>query len=284
MEKNAPAIKMPESEWTKEQIQTIKDTVAVGANNSELNMFLSIAAKYELDPFLREIWFANMGTRNAIITGRDGYLKIANRNPNFNGMVSDVVCSNDRFIKEGDTVKHAYNVKDRGQIVGAYAVVYRKDRDHPAYFFASFREYNKGVNVWRQYPSAMIIKVAEAMALKRAFSISGLVTEEEISDSERVKTSVETGAKERALKRGQDINKIWQSYLSICGNADDARITISEITGKNSSSEFTGDDIKTLYADLQRRFNEAENSQEPETIEVEEIANNSGEQEAGNEE
>ena len=34
--------------------------------------------------------------------------------------------------------------------------------------------------VWRQYPHTMILKVAESMALKRAFSISGLVTDDEL--------------------------------------------------------------------------------------------------------
>ena len=86
MEGREIAVKKPEDVWDSAQINTIKNTVAVGANDNELKMFLTIAARYELDPFLREIWFANMGNRNTIMTGRDGYLKIANRDPNFDGM------------------------------------------------------------------------------------------------------------------------------------------------------------------------------------------------------
>ena len=268
MEEKAIAIKEPENAWTLDQINTIKNTVAVGANDSELKMFLNIAAKYELDPFLREIWFANMGNRNTIMTGRDGYLKIANRDPNFDGMKSDVVHAGDKFMKDGDDVKHAYNMQNRGPIVGAYAIVYRKDRKHPTYCFAPFNEYNKGVNVWRQYPSAMIVKVAETMALKRAFSISGLVTEEEIGDGEVVKESTEQ--KETELRRKEAIRNLWNGYVKICGN--DARLVMGEITGKNSSSEYTDEDIAKLAVKLDAMMEQQQDEKPANTpIDVEEV-------------
>ncbi|MBR2208101.1 MAG: recombinase RecT [Synergistaceae bacterium] len=266
----AIAIKEPEDVWTKDQINTIKNTVAVGANDSELKMFLNIAAKYELDPFLREIWFANMGSRNTIMTGRDGYLKIANRDPNFDGMKSDVVHAGDKFIKDGDDVKHAYNMINRGPIVGAYAIVFRKDRKHPTYCFAPYNEYNKGVNVWRQYPSAMIVKVAETMALKRAFSISGLVTEEEIGDGEIVKTSTEQ--KDAELKRKEAIRGLWNEFVKTCG--DDARLIMGEITGKNSSSEYTDEDIATLAIRLDEiKAQQSSENSDNTPIDVEEVEN-----------
>ena len=42
------AIKSPQDIWTPDQINTIRNTVATGANDNELKMFLNIAAKYEL--------------------------------------------------------------------------------------------------------------------------------------------------------------------------------------------------------------------------------------------
>ena len=116
----------PRQRWTDEQIHTIRNTVAEGATNSELEMFLSLASRYELDPFAKEIWFVQMRGRNTIITGRDGYLKTANRNPNFDGMDSDVVRAGDKFSKEGDNIRHIYGGSNRGAIIGAYAVVYQK--------------------------------------------------------------------------------------------------------------------------------------------------------------
>ena len=175
--------------YTPEQIQLMKDTVAKGATDNEFLLFMHLAQSYGLDPFLKEIWlikYLRAGQRPeevaaTIFTSRDGYLKIANRDPQMDGIQSDVVYANDLLEKLPDgTVKHAYG-QPRGLIIGAYALVFRKDRSRAAYFYAPFAEYGTGNNpTWKKYPSAMIVKVAEAMALKRAFSISGLVTQEEI--------------------------------------------------------------------------------------------------------
>ena len=268
--------KSSENSWTLEQIQTIKNTVAIGANDSELSMFLSIASKYELDPFLREIWFANMGNRNVIMTGRDGYLKIANRNPNFDGITGDVVHANDKFIKEGDIVKHAYTGQDRGVIIGAYAIVYRKDRAHPIFCFAPFNEYNKGGRgVWGQYPSAMILKVAESMALKRAFSISGLVTEEEISDIEAAREN--PASLQADIKRKQSIQYLWNQYLKTYG--EDARAVMGEITGKDKTADYTDEDIKKLYENLtQKEQPENQENEATNVIDAEEVTNTNTEE------
>ena len=282
MENNKMAVaKKPEDIWTRTQIDTIRNTVAVGANDNELSMFLNIAAKYELDPFLREIWFANMGNRNTIMTGRDGYLKIANRDPNFDGMKSDVIHANDRFLKDGDDIKHAYNMQNRGAIVGAYAIVYRKDRTHPTFCYAPFSEYNKGGRgVWGQYPSAMIIKVAETMALKRAFSISGLVTEEEIGNGEAVRSS--TIKKAGEVQQKNRLTELWQRFCAVLG-VDEAKKAMNEITGKASSSEYTNDDIMKLAVELERLEKEKTAKEaESAVIEAEEIPQEAGNDESSN--
>ncbi|MBR1487194.1 MAG: recombinase RecT [Synergistaceae bacterium] len=258
--------------WTEDQVQTIKNTVAIGANDNELKMFLSIAAKYELDPFLHEIWFANMGNRNVIMTGRDGYLKIANRNPNFDGITGDVVHAGDKFVKEGDNVKHAYNIQNRGPIVGAYAIVHRTDRSHPVFVYAPFNEYNKGGRgVWGQYPSAMILKVAESMALKRAFSISGLVTEEELGGGNESREN--PAALDAENKRKQFIRQLWNRYFIACG--EDARSVMAKVTGKDNSANYTDEDIKNLVEHLARIKNQQTvtqaNTNEAEIIEADAI-------------
>jgi phage recombination protein Bet len=175
--------------FTPEQLQLMKNTVAKGATDDEFMLLLHLAKTYGLDPFAKEIWcikYLRPGQNPAdvvatIFSSRDGYLKIASRDKQMDGMISDAVCSGDSLEKLTDgTVLHTYG-NPRGEVIGAYALVFRKDRSRPAYFYAPFSEYGAGNNpTWKKYPSAMIIKVAEAMALKRAFSISGLVTQEEI--------------------------------------------------------------------------------------------------------
>jgi phage recombination protein Bet len=189
--------------FTQEQLQLMKNTVAKGATDDEFLLLLHLAKTYGLDPFAKEIWcikYVRPGQRAedvvaTIFSSRDGYLKIASRDKQMNGLVSDAVYDNDTLKKLVDgTVEHIYG-NPRGTIIGAYALVFRKDRTYPAYFYASFAEYCAGNNpTWKKYPSAMIIKVAEAMALKRAFSISGLVTQEEIGLDMQAEADAGTGA------------------------------------------------------------------------------------------
>jgi phage recombination protein Bet len=167
--------------YTPEQIETIKRTVAVGASDHELAMFITLAQKYQLDPFAKEIWFIKHDGRPVIMTSRDGYLTVANREPTYRGIMSFPVCENDEFEIDAPNyaVKHKMNMKDRGAIVGAWARV-EDERKHPFVCYVSMEEYRGNSPVWRKYPSAMIQKVAEAFALKRMYNISGLVTKEEL--------------------------------------------------------------------------------------------------------
>jgi phage recombination protein Bet len=165
----------------REQVDTLKQTVAKGATDAQLDMFLTLCSRYQLDPLLREIWFV---PQVGIISSRDGYLKVAQRDVDFDGIVSAAVCEGDEFEIEPmiPNVKHKFG-PDRGKVIGAYAVVFHKQR-RPVVCYASLSEYKKSSSVWTTYTSAMICKVAEVLALKRQFGISGLVTEEEIGVQE----------------------------------------------------------------------------------------------------
>ena len=143
----------------------IKNTIAKGATNDELSMFTMLAQKYSLDPFLKEIWFIkrtkkvkdNKGNwdyprlangeidySNAdtlIMTSRDGYLKIAQRDDNFDGIISFPV-REDLFEVDAENYKvtHKFGVK-RGKIIGAWCKVDHKKRK-PVIVYADFSEYN----------------------------------------------------------------------------------------------------------------------------------------------
>lgn len=168
------------SGFTAEQVALVKRTVAKGATDDELSLFLSLARKYGLDPFAKEIWFLKYDGNPTVLTSRDGYLKIALTDPEFDGLKSFVVRENDEFSVDAqhDQVIHKFGSK-RGEILGAWAAAYHKSR-RPQICFADFREYNTGRGVWKNYPSAMIQKCAEAFVLKRQFGLSGLVTVEEM--------------------------------------------------------------------------------------------------------
>jgi phage recombination protein Bet len=149
--------------YARETIETIKQTVCKGATDAQLKIFLEVCRATTLNPFLREVWFVpSVG----IMAGRDGYLAIANRHPQFDGIETRV---------ERD---------EKNVPIKAICTVWRKDRAHPIICEAYYSEYKKSSGVWSQYPSAMISKVAEVLALKRSFAINGVVTEEEIGTGE----------------------------------------------------------------------------------------------------
>lgn len=193
----------PEGEiiYKKEMVQAIKNTVAKKATPAELYMFLTVAHRYNLDPFLKEIWFIKYerrgGVETRIETSRDGYLKIAQSRPEFKSVQGFVVHENDTFsmkIEDGEVsnIVHEFKAQDRGKILGAWAVAKAEGREN-VYAYVPFSEYDKSStskgkeNTWNTNPSAMILKVAEVFVLKRQFGISGLVTDVEMgTDAEKI--------------------------------------------------------------------------------------------------
>jgi len=185
-------VKKPTGEtivYNEDMKQALKQTVAKQATDAELLMFAKVAAKYDLDPFAKEIWFIKYkgknGVETRIETSRDGYLNIARRDPKFKGIQSFPVYEKDDFHVEieGAEVKnvtHNFNGFNRGKLVGAWAVA-EKEGQRPVYAVMPFEEYNTGESTWKSKPSAMIKKVAEADVLKRIGGISGLVTHEEMT-------------------------------------------------------------------------------------------------------
>ncbi len=170
--------------YNSEMIDTIKATVAKGATDAELQMFLSLANQYSLNPLMKEIWFTKMLNKQtgkeevAIMTSRDGFRKLAMREPNYRKCQSMTVHENDEFememvLGEVMNITHKFKQNDRGKLIGAYAVL--KTTDHENYVsYCDFKEYDKKNRIWRQYPSAMIKKVAENDVYKRFVNINGL--------------------------------------------------------------------------------------------------------------
>ena len=193
--RTAPIGELARRSYAREQIELIKQTVAEGATDAELDLFLELAARYELDPFAGHIWCARMRGENGsagrmvVLIGRDGMLVLARRSPDFKGIRGNVVHENDHFeVEEGETIKVKHKIghpKERGEIVGAWALVSREGQT-PIYFFANLDEYmpthsKVDRTPWGKHRSAMILKCAQSTALRFAFSITGLIGAEEIS-------------------------------------------------------------------------------------------------------
>ena len=167
----------------RESLNFLKPLAPQDSTEEELMLFLKVCEKYNLDPLTREIVMTKEDGKINFITTRDGYLKIAMRDEDFDGIVSAVVREGDEFEIDASKleVKHKFGIR-RGSIIGAWAMARHKKRP-PVIVFVDFNEYKQNTPVWNQYPSAMIQKVAEVAALRRQFNISGLISQEEMHEN-----------------------------------------------------------------------------------------------------
>lgn len=180
-----PAALAPVQEWSRDQIDLIKRTVAENATDDELKMFMHVAAKAGLDPLQKQIWFVkrkqNSGTREnpkwedrvTIQAGVDGLQARALRMPDCKGVQSAAVYESDDFVfdmREGQVVRHQGNpFKAKGQPIGAWAIVTR-DGKSPFVALVRFSEYvDERSFLWKGKPAVMIEKVARSTALRRAY-------------------------------------------------------------------------------------------------------------------
>jgi phage recombination protein Bet len=173
-----------------EQLALMKRTVARGAGDNEFLLFLELIGRYKLDPFAGQAYLAKMPGKDGeppsfkTLVSRDGLLAIANRYNDFEGMEGDVIYATDTIARTADGFAHLYDPiaadeRFKSDIVGAWARCFRAGR-RPTFFLAKYASYKRDIKVWKTYPDAMVLKCAESMVLRKQFSITGLVPEDEV--------------------------------------------------------------------------------------------------------
>lgn len=171
---NVTAIaRQPAPEWTDEQRNLIKRTVAPDATNDELAMFLHVAKKAGLDPLQKQVWFVKRSGRVTVQAGVDGLQARALRMPDCEGISSAAVYEKEEFLfdkAKGEVVKHQSNpFGQMGALIGAWGIVRRKGKT-PFCALVRFAEYaDSNSPLWKNKPSVMIEKVARSTALRRAY-------------------------------------------------------------------------------------------------------------------
>ncbi len=176
--------------YTPEQVALLKQTVAKGATDDELRLFIAVSGRCGLDPFTRQIhcvkrWSSDaQGFVMAIQTGIDGYRLIAERSENYDGQDAPQWCGPDGVWKDiwlSDDPPAAARV-----------AVYRKDSRRATVGVARWKAYcqtkkdGKPNSMWARFDAEQLAKCAEALALRKSFpqDLADVYTEEEMDQAQ----------------------------------------------------------------------------------------------------
>lgn len=147
--------------------------------------FMMMCQARRLNPFEGDAFMVGYDTKTgpkfSLITAHQAFLKRAELNPEYDGMKSGVIIIRDKtevHELEGDFFM------DGDVLLGGWATVFCKKRVVPMTKRVKLSTFNKGTQQWASNPAGMIVKCAEADALRSTFPtmLGGLYMKDEINE------------------------------------------------------------------------------------------------------
>lgn len=183
-------------EFSDDQVKLIKSQIAPKATSDELKLFMYQAQRTGLDPLTRQIYCIHRNQRNqdgsysakmTIQTSIDGFRVIAERSGDYAGQ------SEPEFVYEGDKLKCCKIAvfRFRGDV-----------RYQASVGVAYWSEYSQNSGLWTKMPHTMLSKVAEALALRKAYpqDLSGLYTSDEMAQADVVEIKPDPKAQPKPIE------------------------------------------------------------------------------------
>ena len=201
---------MSELTFSEAEKQYIKTRFSLTAD--QLDVFLSAATRYGLNPIANQIYPQVRGKNMTIMTGIDGFRLVADRSG--------------RYAGNDDPV---YDNEDKPQ--RATVSVYKIVNGERCAFTASARweQYYPGDRqgfMWKKMPHLMLGKCAESLALRKAFpaELAGLYTKEEMEQADapdNATVEVEPPPAQRAVpdKKSADHKALFINKVNIWSDA-----------------------------------------------------------------
>ena len=201
-------------------------------SNEQMIALLVVADQYKLNPFTREIYaFPERGGGIVPVVGVDGWMRIMNENPQFDGV---------EFV-DGDG--------------WCECTVYRKDRAHATTVREYVEEVKRDTAPWKSHPKRMLRHKTLIQAARLAFGFAGIYDPDEaeriiegeridhlpvgVTAVERVKNVVKGRTLEQATLKGLSFAEI-ADLLRTSKSAEDFQLvheSIALITDEKQRDE-----------------------------------------------
>jgi len=145
-------------------LHTLKETCFKGnVSNEQMMALLVVADQYGLNPWTKEIYaFPAQGGAIVPVVGVDGWSRIINTNPEFDGM----------DFAEGEL---------NGKSIPTWieCAIHRKDRSHAIKVKEYYDECVRDVGPWKSHPRRMLRHKAMIQCARLAFGFAGIFDQDE---------------------------------------------------------------------------------------------------------
>ena len=158
-----------------EDVETLRSTIARGASDSEMGLFVQVCQRLRLDPFARQIYLVKRpGQAASIQVSIDGFRVVAERSGEYQGQTKPEWCAEDGVWRDVWLSSKA----PAAARIGIYRTGFRE----PLVRVARTEAYRQRGPFWDRMADHMIAKVAEALALRAAFphDLGGIYAPEEM--------------------------------------------------------------------------------------------------------
>jgi phage recombination protein Bet len=137
--------------------------------NEQVIKYMMLCQAQSLNPWVNDAYLVGYDSKDgpsfSLIVSHQALLKRSECSPEYDGMESGVI------VKIGDQIieRPGKMIYDGEMLLGGWGRVHRKDRKISTYDSVNFKTYNTGRSRWAADPEGMIVKVAEAAALRKTF-------------------------------------------------------------------------------------------------------------------
>lgn len=138
------------------------------ASNAELAVVSGVCAKYDLNPMVKECAAFISGGKLQVVLMIDGWYRIVNRQPNFDGVEFDD------------------HIDDKGALSAITCKMYIKGRSRPVVVTEYMNECRDAKSsVWQKWPARMLRHKAYIQCARMTFGISDMIDNDEANRIEK---------------------------------------------------------------------------------------------------